>query len=221
MNTLITQNVSKYYGSGSTQVVALHDINLEIEKEEFVSIVGSSGSGKSTLMHILGGLDYPSDGKVIIDGTDISNLDRERLTIFRRKHIGFVFQNYNLVPILNVTDNILLPVILDKNKIDKEYLDYICKMLGISDKLNNLPNQLSGGQQQRVAIARAMISKPSILLMDEPTGNLDSSNSNEVIKLVKRTSKELKQTILIITHDNSIAQCANRVISMKDGEIIE
>ena len=220
MAVLSTENLKKIYGSGENEVHALDGVSIEINKGEFVSIVGTSGSGKSTLLHMLGGLDRPTSGSVTVDGTDIFLLKDEALTIFRRRKIGFVFQNYNLVPSLNVYENILLPVQLDGKEPDKEYINSIVNTLGLQEKLENLPNNLSGGQQQRVAIARALASKPSIILADEPTGNLDSRTSQDVMGLLKVTSERFSQTIVMITHNEEIAQMADRIIRIEDGKIV-
>ncbi|AEV70013.1 ABC transporter ATP-binding protein [Acetivibrio clariflavus] len=220
MAILETKELKKYYGSGETIVRAVDGINLAIENGEFVAIVGTSGSGKSTLLHMMGGLDRPTSGKVIVDGKDIFSLKDEELTIFRRRKIGFVFQNYNLVPVLNVYENIVLPVQLDGNEPDKPYIDKIIRTLGLESKLNNLPNNLSGGQQQRVAIARALAAKPAIILADEPTGNLDSKTSLDVMGLLKVTSQQFSQTIVMITHNEEIAQMAERIIRIEDGKIV-
>lgn len=217
---LNTRALKKYYGSDETIVKALDGVDLEIENGEFVAIVGTSGSGKSTLLHMLGGLDRPTDGSVTVDGKDIFSLKDDELTIFRRRKIGFVFQNYNLVPVLNVYENIVLPIQLDGNRPDKKYLDKIFTTLGLENKLNNLPNNLSGGQQQRVAIARALATKPAIVLADEPTGNLDSKTSLDVMGLLKVTSKQFAQTIVMITHNEVTAQMADRVIRIEDGKIV-
>ena len=220
MVILKTENLNKYYGKDENLVKALDKVNIEINKGEFVAIVGTSGSGKSTLLHMLGGLDRASEGKVIVDGKDIFAMNDDNLTIFRRRNIGFVFQSYNLVPILNVYENIVLPIELDGNKIDKNYVDSIIETLGLSEKIYNLPNALSGGQQQRVAIARALATKPSIILADEPTGNLDSKTEQEVLGLLKVTSKKFNQTIVMITHNEQIAQMADRIIRIEDGKIV-
>lgn len=219
MAVLSAINLSKYYGKGANLVKALDGIKMEVNNGEFIAIVGTSGSGKSTLLHMLGGLDKATAGEVIIDGNNIFSMKDDELTVFRRRKIGFVFQNYNLVPILNVYENIVLPIELDGNKIDKSFVDHIVKTLGLSQKLDNLPGQLSGGQQQRVAIARALVTKPSIILADEPTGNLDSITSQEVIGLLKVTSQQFNQTILMITHNEEIAQLADRTIRIEDGKI--
>ncbi len=220
MVILQTKNLKKYYGKESTMVKALDDVNVSIDSGGFVAIVGTSGSGKSTMLHMLGGLDRPTSGNVIVDGKDIFTLKDDELTIFRRRKIGFVFQNYNLVPVLNVYENIVLPIELDGNKPDKEYINSIIKTLGLENKLDNLPNNLSGGQQQRVAIARALATKPAIILADEPTGNLDSKTSLDVMGLLKVTSEKFNQTIVMITHNEEIAQMADRIIRIEDGKII-
>lgn len=219
MNILSTHNLTKTYGTGDNVVHALTDVSLVIEEGKFVSIIGSSGSGKSTLLNLLGGLDRPTSGDVILDGKAIFEMDDEALTIFRRRKIGFVFQNYNLVPILNVYENIVLPIELDGTKIDTAYVDKIMDVLGLSEKKFSMPNQLSGGQQQRVAIARALAAKPSIILADEPTGNLDSKTSMDVIALLKLTGKEFAQTIVMITHNEEIATMADQMIRIEDGRI--
>ena len=220
MSILQTENLTKIYGDGENAVHALRGINLAVEKGEFTAIVGTSGSGKSTLLHMLGGLDRPTTGKVMVDGKDIFSLSEERLTIFRCRKIGFVFQSYNLVPVLNLYENIVLPLELDGKKIDREYIDQIAETLGLKDRLEALPNQLSGGQQQRVAIARALAGTPSIILADEPTGNLDSKTSQDVLSLLKVTSEKFGQTIVMITHNEEIAQMADRIIHIEDGCII-
>ncbi len=220
MDILVTNSLKKIYGSGENEVRALDDVSLSVAQGEFVSIVGTSGSGKSTLLHMLGGLDRPDEGTVQVDGVDIFSLKDEELTIFRRRKIGFVFQNYNLVPSLNVYENIVLPVRLDGREPDQEYLDSIIDILGLSEKLQNLPNNLSGGQQQRVAIARALASKPAIILADEPTGNLDSKTSQDVLGLLKITGARFSQTIVMITHNEEIAQLADRIIRIEDGKIV-
>lgn len=221
MTILKTEQLKKVYGSGENEVRALDDVSLEVEQGEFVSIVGTSGSGKSTLLHMLGGLDRPDFGTVIVDGKSIFSLSDEELIIFRRRKIGFIFQNYNLVPSLNVYENIVLPVQLDGREPDKEYINSIIETLGLSEKLENLPNNLSGGQQQRVAIARALASKPAIILADEPTGNLDSRTSQDVLGLLKITGSKYAQTIVMITHNEEIAQLADRIIRIEDGKIVE
>ncbi|MDY8119158.1 ABC transporter ATP-binding protein [Paenibacillus polymyxa] len=220
MALLKTQALKKHYGNGDTAVHALDGVNLEVESGEFVAIVGTSGSGKSTLLHMLGGLDRPTSGNVTIDGKDISTLKDEELTIFRRRKIGFVFQNYNLVPVLNVYENIVLPIELDGKEPDKTHIDKIVHTLGLDHKMNNLPNNLSGGQQQRVAIARALAAKPAIILADEPTGNLDSKTSLDVMGLIKVSSQKFRQTIVMITHNEEIAQMADRIIRIEDGKIV-
>ena len=221
MSILQTTELKKYYGAKPNITRALDGGTLSIEKGEFVAIVGTSGSGKSTLLNMIGGLDVPTSGKVIVDGRELSTLKDEQLTIFRRRKIGFIFQNYNLVPVLNVYENIVLPVELDGNKVDKTFMNEVVQMLGLEDKLNNMPNNLSGGQQQRVAIARALVSKPSIVLADEPTGNLDSKTSADVLGLLKTTSQKFHQTIVMITHNNEIAQLADRIIRIEDGKIVQ
>lgn len=220
MNILKAVDLRKVYGQGETEVIALDDVNLEVEKGEFTAIVGTSGSGKSTMLHIIGGLDNPTSGQVIVDGQDLSHMTADELTIFRRRNIGFVFQQYNLVPMLNVWENIILPVKLDGKNIEKSYIDEIVETLGIGSKLKNMPNALSGGQQQRVAIARALASKPAILLADEPTGNLDSKTSQDVLGLLKVTSQRFNQTIVMITHNEEIAQMADRILQIEDGKIV-
>ena len=220
MNILKAVDLRKVYGQGETKVVALDNVNLEVEKGEFAAIVGTSGSGKSTMLHIIGGLDNPTSGQVIVDGQDLSHMTADELTIFRRRNIGFVFQQYNLVPMLNVWENIILPVKLDGKNIEKSYINEIVDTLGIGSKLKNMPNALSGGQQQRVAIARALASKPAILLADEPTGNLDSKTSQDVLGLLKVTSQRFHQTIVMITHNEEIAQMADRILQIEDGKIV-
>ena len=220
MAILETRGLRKVYGSGDTEVRALDGVDLAVEKGEFAAVVGTSGSGKSTLLHMLGGLDRPTGGSVIVDGRDLSTLKDEELTIFRRRKIGFVFQNYNLVPVLNVYENIVLPIQLDGGQPDKGYTNQIIETLGLGPKLQNLPNNLSGGQQQRVAMARALAAKPAIILADEPTGNLDSRTSQDVMSLLKVTSQRFAQTIVMITHNEAIAQMADRVIRIEDGRIV-
>lgn len=220
MALLETKDLCKYYGSGATEVRALDGVTMRVDRGEFVAIVGTSGSGKSTLLHMLGGLDRPTKGSVVVDGKSIFDLKDEALTIFRRRKIGFVFQSYNLVPVLSVYENIVLPVELDGNKVDEAYVNEVVATLGIADKLNNLPNQLSGGQQQRVAIARALVSKPAIILADEPTGNLDSKTSQDVLGLIKVTSQKFGQTMVMITHNEEIAQMADRIVRIEDGRIV-
>ena len=219
MEILKAENLVKIYGQGENEVKALNNVSLEIEEGEFVSIVGSSGSGKSTLLNMLGGLDRLTSGDIYINNKKLGDMKDEELTIFRRRNIGFVFQNYNLVPILNVYENIVLPIELDGMKIDEEYIDSIINTLGLNQKLTNMPNNLSGGQQQRVAIARAIATKPAIILADEPTGNLDSKTSMDVISLLKMTSQKFNQTIVMITHNEEIAQLADRIIRIEDGKI--
>lgn len=220
MTILKTEDLKKYYGKGENIVKALDGINLNIKQGEFAAIVGTSGSGKSTLLHMLGGLDRPTSGDVTVDGKNIFSLNDDELTIFRRRKIGFIFQNYNLIPILNVYENIVLPIELDGNKIDKDYVNSVISVLGISNKIKNYPNNLSGGQQQRVAIARALATRPAIILADEPTGNLDSKTSLDVLGLLKTTSKRFNQTIVMITHNVEIAQMADRTIRIEDGKIV-
>lgn len=220
MEILSTKGLKKVYGTGENAVHALAGVDLKVEKGEFVAIVGTSGSGKSTLLHMLGGLDRPTGGSITVDGKEIFSLKDEELTIFRRRKIGFVFQNYNLVPVLNVYENIVLPIQLDGNTPDSEYINSIIETLGLESKLMNLPNNLSGGQQQRVAIARALATKPAIILADEPTGNLDSRTSQDVLGLLKVTSQKYSQTIVMITHNEEIAQMADRIIRIEDGKIV-
>ncbi|WP_312615284.1 ABC transporter ATP-binding protein [Oscillibacter sp.] len=220
MSILQTRDLKKVYGGGENAVHALDGVNLQVEAGEFVAIVGTSGSGKSTLLHMLGGLDRPTSGSVTVDGKDIFSLNDEELTIFRRRKIGFVFQNYNLVPVLNVYENIVLPIQLDGNTPDSAYVDSIIETLGLPSKLQNLPNNLSGGQQQRVAIARALAAKPAIVLADEPTGNLDSKTSQDVLGLLKVTGQKFSQTIVMITHNEEIAQLADRIVRIEDGLIV-
>ena len=221
MPILQTTDLKKYYGAKPNITKALDGVSLSVEHGEFVAIVGTSGSGKSTLLNMIGGLDVPTSGKVIVDGKDLSTLKDEQLTIFRRRKIGFIFQNYNLVPVLNVYENIVLPVELDGDQVDKNYMQEVVRMLGLEDRLNNMPNNLSGGQQQRVAIARALVSKPAIVLADEPTGNLDSRTSNDVLGLLKVSSQKFHQTLVMITHNNEIAQLADRIVRIEDGKISE
>lgn len=220
MSILKTSKLKKHYGNKANLVKALDGVDLNVEQGEFVAIVGTSGSGKSTLLHMLGGLDNPTSGSVTVDGKELSKMNDDQLTIFRRRNIGFIFQNYNLMPILNVYENIVLPIELDGEKIDKEFVEKIIRMLGLRENLNNLPSNLSGGQQQRVAIARALATKPAIILADEPTGNLDSRTSQEVLGLLKMTSQQFHQTIVMITHNNEIAQLADRIIRIEDGKIV-
>ena len=220
MTILETRDLKKYYGAGDTQVKALDGVDLSIEQGEFVAIVGTSGSGKSTLLHMLGGLDRPTSGTVTVDGKDIFGLKDEALTIFRRRKIGFVFQSYNLVPVLSVWENIVLPIQLDGKAVDEMFVQDVVATLGLEKKLQSLPNQLSGGQQQRVAIARALATKPAILLADEPTGNLDSKTSQDVLSLMKVTSQKFGQTMVMITHNEEIAQLADRIVRIEDGRIV-
>ena len=219
MSILQVIDLKKYYRQGENVIKALDGVSLEINAGEFVAVVGTSGSGKSTLLHMMGGLDNPTSGKVLINGEDISWKNEEQLTVFRRRHIGFVFQSYNLVPVLNVYENIVLPLGLDGRRLDKKLLKEIVEVLGLSDKLESLPNNLSGGQQQRVSIARALLTKPEIILADEPTGNLDSRTSEDVLSLLKATSMRFHQTVVMITHNDAIAQLADRIIRIEDGKI--
>ena len=221
MSILQTTDLKKYYGAAPNITKALDGVTLSVEQGEFVAIVGTSGSGKSTLLNMIGGLDVPTTGKVIVDGKELSTLNDEQLTIFRRRKIGFIFQNYNLVPVLNVYENIILPVELDGDNVDKKFMDKVVRMLGLEDKQSSMPGNLSGGQQQRIAIARALVSKPAIVLADEPTGNLDSRTSNDVLGLLKATSQQFHQTLVMITHNNEIAQLADRIIRIEDGKIYE
>ena len=221
MEILRTENLKKYYGEGDTCVKALDGVDFSVEKGEFVSIVGTSGSGKSTLLNMLGGLDRPTSGSVTVDGKNIFSLKEEALTIFRRRKIGFVFQSYNLVPILNVYENIVLPIELDGEKADRKFVNKVIEILGLTEKLYALPSQLSGGQQQRVAIARALASKPAIILADEPTGNLDSATSQDVLGLLKVTGERFGQTMVMITHNEEIAQMADRIVRIEDGHIVK
>lgn len=220
MEILKTTDLKKHYGSGESMVRALDGVSLSVEKGKFTAIVGTSGSGKSTLLHMLGGLDKPTSGSVKVGGKELSDMNDEQLTIFRRRQIGFIFQNYNLVPILNVYENIVLPIELDGNTADKRFVGGIVKMLGLKEKLTSLPGNLSGGQQQRVAIARALATKPAIILADEPTGNLDSRTSQDVLSLLKASSARFNQTIVMITHNEEIAQLADEVIRIEDGKIV-
>lgn len=221
MSILQTTDLKKYYGTEPNITKALDGVTLSIEEGEFVAIVATSGSGKSTLLNMMGGLDTPTSGSIKVKGKELSKFNDEKLTIFRRRQIGFIFQNYNLVPVLNVYENIVLPVELDGDKVDKKFMGEVVRMLALEDKLNNLPNNLSGGQQQRVAIARALISKPAIVLADEPTGNLDSWTSSDVLGLLKVTSQKFHQTLVMITHNNEIAQLADRIIRIEDGKIVQ
>ncbi|MCI9373545.1 MAG: ABC transporter ATP-binding protein [Lachnospiraceae bacterium] len=221
MKILEVQNLKKYYGDGDTMVKALNGVDLSIEEGEFTAIVGTSGSGKSTLLHMLGGLDYATEGSVTVAGKKIFDLNEKELTIFRRRHIGFIFQSFNLVPILSIYENIVLPLELDGRPVDKEFVNDIVRTLGLQNKLNNLPGQLSGGQQQRVAIARALVTKPAIILADEPTGNLDSKTAQEVLGLLKLTGERFHQTIVMITHNEALSQLCDRVIHIEDGKIVD
>ncbi|MDD6619743.1 MAG: ABC transporter ATP-binding protein [Eubacteriales bacterium] len=219
MKILEVKNLSKTYGKGDTLVKALDNVSFSVEQGEFVAIIGPSGSGKSTLLHILGGVDVPTSGQVIINDTDISTLDETALAVFRRRQIGLIYQFYNLIPILTVEENLTLPLLLDGRKPDKKIIQNLVERLGLSQRLNHLPNQLSGGQQQRVSIGRALINNPALMLADEPTGNLDSENSREIVALLRHFNKEFKQTVIIITHDEKIAMSADRIISIEDGKI--
>ncbi|MDE5699842.1 MAG: ABC transporter ATP-binding protein [Lachnospiraceae bacterium] len=221
MKILKTKNLTKIYGAGETAVRALDNISFEVERGEFVAVVGTSGSGKSTMLHMIGGLDRPTSGEVIVDGRTLGDMNDEELTIFRRRNIGFVFQQYNLIPMLNVWENVILPVKLDGKKPQKEYVEMVIDTLGLRSRISNWPNMLSGGQQQRVAIARALASKPGILLCDEPTGNLDSRTSQDVLGLLKVTSEQFHQTIVMITHSEEIAQLADRILRIEDGRFVE
>ena len=220
MRVLQTVDLKKYYGEEPNITRALDGVNFSVDDGEFVAVVGTSGSGKSTLLHMIGGLDTPTSGSVFVRDKDLSKMNDEQLTIFRRRNIGFIFQNYNLVPILNVYENIVLPIELDGDTADQRFMDNIVNMLGLDNKLKNMPNHLSGGQQQRVAIARALITKPAIILADEPTGNLDSKTSADVLGLIKRTSTEFHQTVVMITHNNDIARLADRIVRIEDGKIV-
>lgn len=220
MEMLKVENLTKIYGKGTTKVVALDNVSLTIEKGEFVAIVGASGSGKSTLLHLIGGVDRPTSGKVYINGQDIFSLNDDKLAIFRRRHIGLIYQFYNLIPILNVKENILLPLQLDNRDCDKSDLKELLKLLGLENRENHLPNELSGGQQQRTSIGRALVTKPAIILADEPTGNLDSKSSDEIVDLLKKSNKDLKQTIIMITHNPELAKMADRIIKIEDGKIV-
>ena len=221
MEILKVENLCKTYGKGNTLVKALDNVSFSVEKGEFVAIVGASGSGKSTLLHLLGGVDKPSSGKVIVDGEDVYKLNDNNLAIFRRRQVGLIYQFYNLIPILNVKENITLPILLDNKKVDNDYLNELIDILGLEKRVDHLPNELSGGEQQRVSIGRALMNRPAILLADEPTGNLDSKASKEIIELLKLSNKKYKQTIIMITHDNSLALAADRIITIGDGKIIK
>ncbi len=221
MEILRVENLTKVYGKDATKVTALDNVSLSINKGEFVAIIGASGSGKSTLLHLIGGVDRPTSGKVFIDGEDIYNLSDDKLAIFRRRQVGLIYQFYNLIPILNVEENITLPMALDNRSVDNEDLTDLLDLLGLLKRRNHLPNELSGGEQQRASIGRALITRPSIILADEPTGNLDSKASDEIVAILKKTNKELKQTIVMITHNLEIAKCADRIIKLEDGHIVK
>ena len=221
MEIVKVENLTKVYGKDSTKVVALDNVSFSVEKGEFVAIVGASGSGKSTLLHLIGGVDRPTSGKVYIDGKDIYSLNDDKLAIFRRRQVGLIYQFYNLIPILNVEENITLPLDLDNRNVNKEHLKELLNLLGLENRKNHLPNQLSGGQQQRTSIGRALVTNPTIVLADEPTGNLDSKSSDEIVSLLKKTNKEYKQTIIMITHNMEIAKCADRIIKIEDGKIVK
>ena len=220
MEILKVENLTKIYGKNTTKVVALDNVSFSVEKGEFVAIVGASGSGKSTLLHLVGGVDKPTSGKVYIDGNDIYSFDDDKLAIFRRRQVGLIYQFYNLIPVLDVEENITLPINLDNRKVDKNYLDNLIKTLGLEKRRHHLPNELSGGQQQRTSIGRALITNPTIILADEPTGNLDSKASDEIVELLRKSNREYKQTIIMITHNMEIAKCADRIIEIEDGKII-
>ncbi|MBP3463528.1 MAG: ABC transporter ATP-binding protein [Clostridia bacterium] len=219
MEILRVENLTKIYGKDTTKVIALDNVSFSVEKGEFVAIVGASGSGKSTLLHLIGGVDRPTSGKVYIDGKDIFDFNDDKLAIFRRRQVGLIYQFYNLIPILNVEENITLPLALDNRKVDKQVLDEMLSLLGLQNRKTHLPNELSGGQQQRTSIGRALITNPTIILADEPTGNLDSKSSDEIVALLKKSNRELKQTIIMITHNMEIAKCADRIIKIEDGKI--
>lgn len=221
MEILKVENLTRKYGKGSTEVVALDNVSFSVEKGEFVAIVGASGSGKSTLLHLIGGVDRPTSGKVYIDGKDIFSLNDDKLAMFRRRQVGLIYQFYNLIPILNIEENITLPLALDNRKVDKESLDDMLKSLGLSERRTHLPNELSGGQQQRTSIGRALITNPTLILADEPTGNLDSKSSDEIVALLKKSNRDMKQTIIMITHNMEIAKSADRIIKIEDGKIVE
>lgn len=220
MEILQVENLSKFYGKGDTLVKALDHVNFRVEKGEFVAIVGASGSGKSTLLHILGGVDRPTEGKVYVDGEDVYELDENNLAIFRRRQVGLIYQFYNLIPILNVKENMTLPILLDHKKVDEKYLHELIETLDLQDRITHLPNELSGGQQQRVSIGRALMNHPALLLADEPTGNLDSKASREIVELLKLSNRKYKQTIIMITHDHNLALNADRIITIDDGKIV-
>lgn len=221
MDVVTMEHVTKVYGENETRVWGLHDVSLNVEQGKTLAIVGASGSGKSTLLHIMGGVDTPTSGKIVVDGKDITTLNDEQMSVFRRRKIGFVFQAYHLIPVLSVEENIMMPILLDHRKPDKEYIHHIMEMLGLIDRRKHLPNQLSGGQQQRAAIARALANRPSLILADEPTGALDSKNGTEVISLLQKSVKELNQTLVLITHNIDLAREADRIIKIADGEIVE
>ncbi len=220
MEILRVEKLTKIYGKDTTKVVALDNVSFSVEKGEFVAIVGASGSGKSTLLHLIGGLDRPTSGKVYIDGVDIFSFNSDKMAIFRRRQVGLIYQFYNLIPILNVVENITLPLSLDNRKIDQDKINEMLKLLGLEKRKNHLPNELSGGEQQRTSIGRALITNPTLILADEPTGNLDSKSSDEIVALLKKSNKELKQTIIMITHNMEIAKCADRIIRIEDGHIV-
>ena len=220
MEILKVENLTKIYGNGTTKVIALDNVSFSVEKGEFIAIVGASGSGKSTLLHLIGGVDRPTSGKVYIDGKDIFSLNDDKLAIFRRRQVGLIYQFYNLIPILNVEENITLPLDLDNREVNRKKLDEMLSLLGLENRRTHLPNELSGGQQQRTSIGRALITNPTIILADEPTGNLDSKSSDEIVALLKKSNKELKQTIIMITHNMEIAACADRIIKIEDGKIV-
>ena len=221
MDIVTMENVTKVYGENETRVWGLHNVNLTVAQGETLAVVGASGSGKSTLLHVMGGVDTPTSGKIVVDGKDITRLNDEQMSVFRRRKIGFVFQAYHLIPVLSVEENITMPILLDHRKPDKEYIEHIMEMLGLQDRRKHLPNQLSGGQQQRAAIARALANRPSLILADEPTGALDSKNGNEVITLLQSSVKQLSQTLVLITHNIDLAREADRMIKLVDGEIVE
>ena len=221
MELLRVENLTKIYGKDTTKVVALDNVSFSVEKGEFVAIVGASGSGKSTLLHLIGGVDRPTSGKVYIDGKNIFSFDDVKLAIFRRRQIGLIYQFYNLIPILNVEENITLPLALDNREVNSETLDNMLKLLGLQNRKNHLPNELSGGQQQKTSIGRALITNPALILADEPTGNLDTKSSDEIVALLKKSNKDFKQTIIMITHNMEIAKCADRIIKIEDGKIVE
>ncbi len=221
MDIVTMEQVTKVYGENETRVWGLHNVDLTVEKGETLAIVGASGSGKSTLLHVMGGVDTPTSGKIVVDGKDITKMNDEQMSVFRRRKIGFVFQAYHLIPVLSVEENIMMPILLDHRKPDKEYVEHIMELLGIVDRRKHLPNQLSGGQQQRAAIARALANRPALILADEPTGALDSKNGNEVIALLQNSVKQLNQTLVLITHNIDLAREADRIVKIADGEIVE